>query len=72
MVKSGEDANHPWPRRHVLSNVGRVAARDSSRTTATVNDLFTALCEDASMYGYFRTMKGALLRSYASFDMFLT
>ncbi|TEB30120.1 hypothetical protein FA13DRAFT_1814781 [Coprinellus micaceus] len=42
---------------HVLSNVGRVAARDSSRTTATVNDLFTALCEDASIYGYFRTMK---------------
>lgn len=45
--------------RHVLSNVGRVAARDSSRTTATVNDLFTALCEDASIYPYFRTMKGA-------------
>lgn len=42
---------------HVLSNVGRVAARDSSRTSATVNDLFTALCEDASMYGSFRTMK---------------
>ncbi|KAG2013255.1 hypothetical protein CC2G_010186 [Coprinopsis cinerea AmutBmut pab1-1] len=42
---------------HILSNVGRVAARDSSRTSATTNDLFTALCEDASVYGYFRTMK---------------
>ncbi|KAJ3546207.1 hypothetical protein NMY22_g2151 [Coprinellus aureogranulatus] len=42
---------------HILSNVGRVAARDSSRTTATVNDLFTALCEDAAIYGYFRTMR---------------
>ena len=48
-------------RRHILSNVGRVAARDSSRTNATVNDLFVALCEDDSIYGLFRTMKGALL-----------
>ncbi|KAF9478399.1 hypothetical protein BDN70DRAFT_879999 [Pholiota conissans] len=42
---------------HILSNVGRVAARDSSRTNATVNDLFVALCEDDSIYGLFRTMK---------------
>ncbi|KDR84077.1 hypothetical protein GALMADRAFT_696063 [Galerina marginata CBS 339.88] len=42
---------------HILSNVGRVAARDSSRTSATVNDLFVALCEDDSIYGLFRTMK---------------
>ena len=44
--------------RHILSNVGRVAARDSSRTYATVNDLFVALCEDDSIYGLFRMMKG--------------
>ncbi|PPQ83130.1 hypothetical protein CVT25_003707, partial [Psilocybe cyanescens] len=42
---------------HILSNVGRVAARDSSRTSATVNDLFVALCEDDSIYGLFRLMK---------------
>ncbi|CAA7258588.1 unnamed protein product [Cyclocybe aegerita] len=42
---------------HILSNVGRVAARDSSRTYATVNDLFIALCEDDSIYGLFRAMK---------------
>ncbi|KAH6914802.1 hypothetical protein BKA70DRAFT_1257090 [Coprinopsis sp. MPI-PUGE-AT-0042] len=42
---------------HVLTNVSRVAARDSSRTSATTSDLFTALCEDASVYGYFRTTK---------------
>lgn len=47
--------------RHILSNVGRVAARDSSRTNATVNDLFVALCEDDSIYGLFRTMKGVEL-----------
>ena len=44
--------------RHVLSNVGRVVARDSSRAIATVNDLFVALCEDVSIYGLFKTMKG--------------
>lgn len=44
--------------RHILSNVGRVVARDSSRTHATVNDLFVALCEDDSIYGFFRTMRG--------------
>jgi len=44
--------------RHVLSNVGRVAARDSSRTYANINDLFVALCEDDSIYGLFKTMRG--------------
>lgn len=44
--------------RHILSNVSRVAARDSSRTLATVNDLFIALCEDPSIYPTFKTMKG--------------
>ncbi|KAL0580523.1 hypothetical protein V5O48_001510 [Marasmius crinis-equi] len=41
---------------HILSNVGRVAARDSSRTTATLQDVFVALCEDDSIYGLFKTM----------------
>ncbi|KAH9948752.1 hypothetical protein B0H21DRAFT_211629 [Amylocystis lapponica] len=42
---------------HVLSNVGRVAARDSSRSIASVHDMFVAICEDDAMYGMFRTMK---------------
>ncbi|EKM59939.1 uncharacterized protein PHACADRAFT_181874 [Phanerochaete carnosa HHB-10118-sp] len=42
---------------HILSDVSRVAARDSSRAVATVQDLFVALCEDASVYSMFRTMK---------------
>ncbi|KAF8961057.1 hypothetical protein BDZ97DRAFT_1255262 [Flammula alnicola] len=42
---------------HILSSVGRVAACDSSRTTATLNDLFVVFCEDDSIYGLFRTMK---------------
>ncbi|KAL6307196.1 hypothetical protein BKA93DRAFT_118541 [Sparassis latifolia] len=42
---------------HLLSNVSRVAARDSSRTTAILQDVFIALCEDDSMYGMFKTMK---------------
>ncbi|EIN10951.1 hypothetical protein PUNSTDRAFT_133012 [Punctularia strigosozonata HHB-11173 SS5] len=42
---------------HTLGIVGRVAARDSSRNVATVQDLFVALCEDDSMYGLFKSMK---------------
>ncbi|KAI0089258.1 hypothetical protein BDY19DRAFT_1056842 [Irpex rosettiformis] len=42
---------------HGLSNVSRVAARDSSRTLATVHDLFVALCEDPAIYSTFKTMK---------------
>ncbi|EJD01530.1 uncharacterized protein FOMMEDRAFT_126526 [Fomitiporia mediterranea MF3/22] len=42
---------------HVLSNTGRVASRDSSRSTATLQDLFLALCEDDSIYGLFKVMK---------------
>ncbi|KAI0065950.1 hypothetical protein BV25DRAFT_1619008 [Artomyces pyxidatus] len=41
---------------HILSNVGRVATRDSSRTTAGLQDLFVALCEDDSIYPLFKTM----------------
>ncbi|KZV65668.1 hypothetical protein PENSPDRAFT_655546 [Peniophora sp. CONT] len=41
---------------HILSNVGRVATRDSSRTVASVTDLFTALCEDDAMYALFKSL----------------
>lgn len=44
--------------RHILSNVGRVAARDSSRAIANSQDLFIALCEDSAIYGLFKNMKG--------------
>ncbi|KAJ6610419.1 hypothetical protein B0H10DRAFT_1811723 [Mycena sp. CBHHK59/15] len=43
---------------HILSNVGRVAARDSSRSGATVQDVFVALCEDHSIYALFKSMRG--------------
>ncbi|KAF9238806.1 hypothetical protein BU15DRAFT_75030 [Melanogaster broomeanus] len=42
---------------HILSNVGRVVARDSSRAMANSQDLFIALCEDSSIYGLFKNMK---------------
>ncbi|KAF8345563.1 hypothetical protein F5887DRAFT_884708 [Amanita rubescens] len=42
---------------HILSNVAKVTARDSSRTDATIQDLYTALCEDESIYGMFKSMK---------------
>ncbi|KAL4076291.1 hypothetical protein V8B97DRAFT_1862790 [Scleroderma yunnanense] len=42
---------------HILSNVGRVVARDSSRATANSQDLFVALCEDSMIYGLFKNMK---------------
>ncbi|KAJ3788151.1 hypothetical protein GGU11DRAFT_742543 [Lentinula aff. detonsa] len=41
---------------HVLSNVGRVASRDSSRTYANVQDVFVALCEDETVYNLFKSM----------------
>ncbi|KAH8830179.1 hypothetical protein DL96DRAFT_1813267 [Flagelloscypha sp. PMI_526] len=42
---------------HILSDVARVASRDSSKTGATAQDLFVALCEDDAIYGLFKTMK---------------
>ncbi|KAF9031829.1 hypothetical protein BDZ89DRAFT_1012844 [Hymenopellis radicata] len=42
---------------HILSNVGRVASRDSSRSYANSQDLFVALCEDDAIYGLFKSMK---------------
>ena len=44
--------------RHIVSNVGRVVARDSSRAIANGQDLFIALCEDTSIYGLFKNMAG--------------
>lgn len=44
--------------RHILSNISRVVSRDSSRTSATLNDLFVAICEDVTLYGTFKAMKG--------------
>lgn len=55
--------------RHILSNVGRVASRDSSRTAATVNDLFVALCEDHSIYDFFKTMRGASVQMFVPDEM---
>lgn len=45
--------------RHILGNVAKVTARDSSQTDATIQDLYTALCEDESIYGMFKSMKGS-------------
>jgi len=42
---------------HILSNVGRVASRDSSRATANSQDLFIALCEDSIIYDFFKNIK---------------
>ncbi|KAH8118657.1 hypothetical protein DFH11DRAFT_1686758 [Phellopilus nigrolimitatus] len=42
---------------HVLTNTGRVASRDSSRSTATLQDLYVALCEDDTIFGLFKNMK---------------
>ncbi|KAG6910139.1 hypothetical protein DXG01_012898 [Tephrocybe rancida] len=42
---------------HILTSVGRVAARDSSRTNATAHDLYIALCEDDTIYGLFKSMR---------------
>jgi hypothetical protein len=45
--------------RHVLANIAKVVARDSSRTAADLVILYTSLCEDSSMYPIFKTMKGS-------------
>lgn len=38
--------------------MARVVGRDASRSTAQVADLYVALCEDETVYGLFKTMKG--------------
>jgi hypothetical protein len=52
--------------RHILSNISRVVSRDSSRTSATLNDLFVAICEDVTLYGSFKPMKGELAHRHQS------
>ena len=47
---------------HVLSQLARVVARDSSIAVAGVPDLYVALCEDESVWGFFKRMKGEYLR----------
>ena len=44
--------------RHILSSVGRVATRDSSKEVAGTQDLFVALCEDDAIYPIFKVSKG--------------
>ncbi|KLT44767.1 hypothetical protein CC85DRAFT_300310 [Cutaneotrichosporon oleaginosum] len=41
---------------HILSKLSQVVARDSSIVTAAVQDLYTALCEDDAVYGFFKRM----------------
>jgi hypothetical protein len=52
--------------RHILSNISRVVSRDSSRTSATLNDLFVAICEDVTLYTAFKAMKGTMAHWPAS------
>ncbi|KAI9466969.1 hypothetical protein BJY52DRAFT_1235607 [Lactarius psammicola] len=42
---------------HILSSVGRVATRDSSKEVAGTHDLFVALCEDDGIYPIFKVSK---------------
>jgi hypothetical protein len=42
----------------MLSSVGRVATRDSSKDAAGTYDLFVALCEDDAIYPIFKGSKG--------------
>jgi hypothetical protein len=47
---------------HILSQLGTVIQRDSSISVATDQHLYTALCEDESVWGVFKRMK----REYTS------
>ena len=56
--------------RHILSSVGRVATRDSSKEVAGTHDLFVALCEDDAIYPVFKASKSEylLLRHVPALD----
>lgn len=43
---------------HVLGQLARVVARDSSIAVAGVQDLYVALCEDESIWGLFKRLQG--------------
>lgn len=45
---------------HVLRQLSRVVARDSSIAVAGVQDLYVALCEDESIWGLFKRLQGTL------------
>jgi len=45
---------------HVLRQLSRVVARDSSIAVAGVQDLYVALCEDESIWGLFKRLQGKL------------
>ena len=45
--------------RHLLSNIAQVVARNSSWTSADLQNLFTSLCEDSLIYPGFTGMKGS-------------
>ncbi|ODO11498.1 hypothetical protein I350_00278 [Cryptococcus amylolentus CBS 6273] len=42
---------------HILAQLARVVARDSGSSVASPQDLYTALCEDESIWGVFQRMK---------------
>ncbi|WVQ78066.1 hypothetical protein IAT38_000147 [Cryptococcus sp. DSM 104549] len=42
---------------HILSQLSRVVARDAGMAVAGPQDLYTALCEDESVWGLFRKMR---------------
>ncbi|ODO03425.1 hypothetical protein L198_02272 [Cryptococcus wingfieldii CBS 7118] len=42
---------------HILAQLARVVARDSGSSVASPQDLYTALCEDESIWGVFKRMK---------------
>lgn len=56
IINWATDARHVCE--HVLSQLSRVVSRDSSVTVAGVQDLYTALCEDESVWGFFKRMRG--------------
>ncbi|KIR58704.1 hypothetical protein I314_05543 [Cryptococcus bacillisporus CA1873] len=42
---------------HILSSVARIVAGDSGTAVAGLQGLYTALCEDESVWGFFKRMK---------------
>ncbi|KZT62775.1 hypothetical protein CALCODRAFT_425660 [Calocera cornea HHB12733] len=48
---------------HIMSCVSRVVARDSSKTSASISDLYAALCEDQALYSMAKGMNGEYLVS---------
>ncbi|WVQ71617.1 hypothetical protein IAR50_001157 [Cryptococcus sp. DSM 104548] len=42
---------------HILAQLARVVARDSGKSVASPQDLYTALCEDESIWGVFKRLK---------------